>query len=141
MRSLVEGPMRKQRPAVYQSLLLEEEMGADPLVADIEERVARLSGIPAHADESPLRASLNRVWPPQRAVHSLSQASNLQNLHHDAAKGGERRVATALIYLSDADEGPDSERAAPSSHACSQPSTSPCSREERACKCMPVVPT
>ena len=75
MRSLVEGPMRKQRPAVYQSLLLEEEMGADPLVADIEERVARLSGIPAHADESPLRASLNRVWPPQRAVHSLRLAT------------------------------------------------------------------
>ena len=94
IRKMSAPSIHAQPRALYRSVLLEHELGKDPLIASLEDRMARLTGIPAHKDESPLRLSLNMPWDKSSKLH-------LQNLHHDTAKGAERRVATILMYLSD----------------------------------------
>ena len=70
------------------------------LLARIEERIARLTGLAAHAEEEPMMFS--------RALSrhiSTSQADgrSFTNLHHDKNKQ-ERRVATVIIYLTTQEE-------------------------------------
>ena len=65
------------------------------LLEQLEQRVADLTGIPLHQDESPFMLSVSRPW--KRRYEG--EGASLQNLHHDQNEGP-GRVATVLIYLS-----------------------------------------
>lgn len=96
------------------------EARADPVVAMIEARIANLTGIAPHADESPLLLEVQRSWP-EGASHEPSAAAapeaGVGELHsalrHDAAQRPQR-VASVLVFLSD-------ERDAPARHGTLPP--------------------
>ena len=71
---------------------------ANSLVATLERRLADITGIEPHAEESALMLSVSRPWKRKYEGDCLDCAT-LQNLHHDqnSAPG---RVATVLMYLS-----------------------------------------
>ena len=81
---------------------------ADELVATVERRVAEITGIEPHAQESALMLSVSRPWKRKYEGDCLdcATASTLQNLHHDQ-NNGPGRVATVLIYLSGGDDSDD----------------------------------
>ncbi len=75
----------------------------DPVLRTIEERVAWMVKIPVHAAESSIMVGYTP--PPRRAVAAGSAPPRrLANVHHDknTAPG---RVMTALVYLTDVDDG------------------------------------
>lgn len=73
------------------------EARATDITRSIEDRIGMVTGIRPNPSDSDLRIAVNRPW-----RGSLSDsAQHLQNLHHDANERP-RRVATVLIYLSDA---------------------------------------
>ena len=91
------------------------EAGADPVVALIEARIANLTGIAPHADESPLLLEVQRSWPagashaPSSAAAAAAAAAGAAELHsalrHDAAQRPQR-VASVLVFLSDERDAP-----------------------------------
>jgi len=99
VRSLAAPGLDKQPQGPYQSTLLKgDHFATDPILAEIDRRIGRLSGIPPHASESALRVSRTSTW-------GRRGGPQVQNLHHDTAKAAKRRVATLLVYLSDASDG------------------------------------
>ena len=77
----------------YAELPAHHESSANELTRAVEERIANVTGIPAHVGDSRLQMAVTRPW---------SEAlGHIFNLHHDTNKAP-RRAATVLIYLSDA---------------------------------------
>lgn len=66
----------------------------DKVLAAVEARIAQLTGIEVHADESPLMLAVSRPW--RRRYEAAD--NRLQNLHHDQ-NTAPQRVATVLVYL------------------------------------------
>lgn len=83
------------------------DRGADAVLAAIEHRMGYLVGIPPHADEAPMRISVNRPWAGSAAALGSERDFSLQNLHLDKQAvpgrddGSSRRVVAVLAYLSD----------------------------------------
>ena len=83
----------------YESVMLPRfwETEATEMMSLIEEKIARLTGIAMHPGDSPLQLAVSRPWDGARG--------QIFNVHHDT-NHAPRRVATVLIYLSDArDDG------------------------------------
>ena len=73
----------------------------DGIVASIEERIAKLSGIPTHADED----ELNLVYRPESGKVGEGGGPALVNLHIDARLGRPYSACTVLVYLNDVSAG------------------------------------
>ena len=77
---------------------IELDNASEPILVEIERRIALLTGIEAHPDESPPMLAVSRPWTRNY------EGGTLQNLHHDKNEG-QGRVATVLIYLSNVVQG------------------------------------
>lgn len=69
------------------------------VLAALDERIDKLTGIPSHDGESPFMLQVTRAW-----THDYEGKVHLRNLHHDQ-NHAPRRVATVLIYLEDEVDG------------------------------------
>jgi hypothetical protein len=63
-------------------------------IRTVETRIAALTGLAVSPHDSPLQLSVSRPWDPSRGL--------VFNMHHDSNRKP-RRVATVLMYLSDAE--------------------------------------
>jgi hypothetical protein len=85
------------------------EARADELTRRVEARIGVLTGIESHEAEAPLSIHRTLPWVPSRE-DTLPEGTPregtpmLQNLHHDVGHRP-RRIATVLVYLSDATDG------------------------------------
>lgn len=68
------------------------------ILTELDERIARLTMVKRHAEESPLM--FTRMIPGQ-AAGQLFGDQTVRNLHHDK-NGRENRIVTVLVYLSSA---------------------------------------
>lgn len=78
-----------------------EEYDETPLMAELEERIARLTMVKSHTDEPAFM--FTRQIPGMAAGTDLENQA-LRNVHHDK-NSRENRVVTVLIYLSSANAG------------------------------------
>ena len=72
------------------------EARSDEVTRRIETRIGKVTGIPPHEQDSPLRIAVSRSW--------ADGVGHIRNLHHDTHERP-RRVATVLMYLTDENDG------------------------------------
>jgi hypothetical protein len=96
LRAIGDTTAAMHKVGAYQSVELRRpwEQNADATAKAIEARIGKLTGIPPHTSDSPLRMSVTR------ADATASGDLQVQNLHHDL-QNAPARVATVLMYLSD----------------------------------------
>ncbi|KAK3278472.1 hypothetical protein CYMTET_13593 [Cymbomonas tetramitiformis] len=74
----------------------------DPVVRNIEERIAVITKIPCHNLEDPVKIS---KYTPLLPAKSARGNAPLLNLHHDRNPSRPERVVTVIIYLTDVEAG------------------------------------
>ena len=76
----------------------------DPVLRLIEERIGEYAMIPPHEGEGPLMVGYRQPLTPKVGSGNARVPFQLRNVHHDL-NNAPRRAVTALIYLTDVEEG------------------------------------